>query len=157
MKQTINFTVNSVSQRAEILPNTTLLSLLRDTLGLTGTKEACGSGDCGACSVLVDGVVVNSCIYLALEVDGKEVLTVEGLEKNGQLDILQETFIEEGAIQCGFCTPGMLMSAKALLKESPDPTIEQIKVAMAGNICRCTGYDPIIRAIKSAAERKRGK
>ncbi|HHT47315.1 MAG TPA: (2Fe-2S)-binding protein [Firmicutes bacterium] len=154
MKHLINFKVNGISHSMEVTSNTTLLALLRDSLKLKGTKKACGTGDCGACTVLVDGKAVNSCIYLALNIDGKEVLTVEGLSKNGKLDFLQEAFIDEGAVQCGYCTPGMLMSAKALLDEHPNPTEEQIRIGLAGNVCRCTGYEQIIQAIKTAAKKR---
>jgi len=150
----INFEVNGVSYCEEIEPNITLLKLLRDRLSLTGAKEACSSGDCGACTVLVDGKAVNSCLYMAAEINGKSILTVEGLAKKNELNPLQEAFIAEGAIQCGFCTPGMLLSAEALLKENPNPTTEEIRNGMAGNICRCTGYEQIIRAVKTAAEKK---
>ncbi|MDW7730665.1 MAG: (2Fe-2S)-binding protein [Bacillota bacterium] len=147
----INFEVNGISYCEDIKPNKTLVKLLRNRIGLTGTKEACSSGDCGACTVLVNGKAVNSCLYMAAEVDGKSVLTVEGLSIEGHLNPLQEAFIDEGAVQCGFCTPGMLMSAEALLRGNPNPTTEQIREGMVGNICRCTGYEQIVRAIKTAA------
>ena len=155
MKQMIKITVNGISHELAIKTSTTLLSLLRDELGLTGTKEGCGNGDCGACSVIVGGKVVNSCIYLAMDADGKEIVTVEGLAgEDGKLHPLQEAFVEEGAVQCGFCIPGMLMSAKALLDENPDPSEEEIKVGMAGNLCRCTGYARIVKGIQRAAGKK---
>ena len=129
----------------------TLAQLLRDDAGLTGTKEGCGEGDCGACTVLLDGEPVNSCLVLAAEADGKEVLTVEGLSREWELHPLQQAFIEQGAVQCGFCTPGMLLAAKALLDEKPSPTEAEIRSAIAGNLCRCTGYVRIVQAIQSAA------
>ncbi len=129
----------------------TLVQLLRDDAGLMGTKEGCGEGDCGACTVLVDGEPVNSCLVLAAEADGKEVLTVEGLSREWELHPLQQAFVDEGAVQCGFCTPGMLLAAKALLDENPSPTEAEIRGAIAGNLCRCTGYVRIVQAIQSAA------
>jgi aerobic-type carbon monoxide dehydrogenase small subunit (CoxS/CutS family) len=128
----------------------TLVQLLRDDAGLTGTKEACGEGDCGACTVLLDGEPVNSCLVLATEADGKEVLTVEGLSREWELHPLQQAFVEEGAVQCGYCIPGMLLAAKALLDENPSPTEAEIRGAIAGNLCRCTGYVRIVQAIQSA-------
>lgn len=128
----------------------TLVQLLRDDAGLTGTKEGCGEGDCGACTVLLDSEPVNSCLVLASEADGKEVLTVEGLSREWGLHPLQQTFVEEGAVQCGYCIPGMLLAAKALLDENPSPTEAEIRGAIAGNLCRCTGYVRIVQAIQSA-------
>lgn len=129
-----------------------LLSLIRDILGLTGTKEGCGSGDCGACTVLVDGKPVNSCIYLANDIDGKRVDTIEGISSDG-IHIIQESFIEEGAVQCGYCTPGFILTTKALLDENPIPNDEEIKKCISGNLCRCTGYIRIIKAINSASKK----
>jgi carbon-monoxide dehydrogenase small subunit len=129
----------------------TLLELIRDEVGLTGTKEACGEGDCGSCTVLLEGKPVNSCLALASEADGKEVLTVEGLSREWGLHPVQQAFIEEGAVQCGFCIPGMLLAAKALLDENPSPTEAEIRAGIAGNLCRCTGYVRIVKAIQSAA------
>ncbi|MEE8326677.1 MAG: (2Fe-2S)-binding protein [candidate division NC10 bacterium] len=129
----------------------TLLQLIRDDVGLTGTKEACGEGDCGSCTVLLEGKPVNSCLALASEADGKEVLTVEGLSREWGLHPVQQAFIEEGAVQCGFCIPGMLLAAKALLDENPSPTEAEIRAGIAGNLCRCTGYVRIVKAIQSAA------
>jgi aerobic-type carbon monoxide dehydrogenase small subunit (CoxS/CutS family) len=129
----------------------TLVQLIRDEAGMTGTKEGCGEGDCGTCTVLLDGQPVNSCLVLASEADGKEVLTVEGLSREWELHPLQQAFVEEGAVQCGFCIPGMLLAAKALLDENPSPTEAEIRAAIAGNLCRCTGYVRIVQAIKSAA------
>jgi carbon-monoxide dehydrogenase small subunit len=133
----------------------TLLHFLRDRLKLFGTKESCGEGECGACTVIMNGKAVTSCIILAIEADGAEILTVEGLAKDGRISILQEEFISEDALQCGFCTPGFLMSTRALLDRNPDPSEEEIKEALAGNLCRCTGYLPILKAVKKAAERER--
>ncbi len=151
MKREITFTLNNEEITVEVEPKWTLLYLLREVLGLTGTKEGCGYGECGACTVIVDGNAVNSCIYPVLEAEGKNIVTIEGLSKNGELHALQKAFIEKGAVQCGFCTPGMIMSAKALLDEKPNPTEEEIKEAIEGNLCRCTGYVMIIDAIKSVA------
>ena len=127
-----------------------LLELLREDAGWTGTKEGCGEGDCGSCTVLLDGQPVNACLVLASEADGKEVLTVEGLSREWELHPLQQAFVEEGAVQCGFCIPGMLLAAKALLDENPSPTEAEIRSAIAGNLCRCTGYVRIVQAIQSA-------
>ncbi len=126
----------------------TLLELIRDRLHLTGTKEGCGIGECGACTVLLDGKPVTSCLVLAVEADGAAVETVEGEATNGELSRLQKAFVETGAVQCGFCTPGMIMSARGLLRRSPSPTNEEIVEAMAGNLCRCTGYEAILRAVR---------
>jgi carbon-monoxide dehydrogenase small subunit len=153
---TITVTVNGARERLDVRPNMTLLQMLRDQLALTGTKNGCEAGECGACTVLVDGEPVNSCMMLAVEADGREVLTVEGLAPEGQLSPIQEAFVEHNAVQCGFCTPGMLVSAHALLKRNPDPTEEQIKQALVGNLCRCTGYVRIIRAIRAAADQAAG-
>jgi carbon-monoxide dehydrogenase small subunit len=152
-KQTINFTLNGESVAVEIEPHLTLLQVLRDKLELTGTKEGCGMGECGACTVLLNGKTVNSCIFPALEVEGKSVTTIEGLiDTQGNLHSIQKAFIEHGAIQCGFCTPGMVLSAKALLDENKKPTEEEIRHGIAGNLCRCTGYLQIIQAIKAVSE-----
>jgi len=128
-----------------------LVDLLRDELGLTGTKEGCGEGECGACTVILDGRAVNSCLVLAVQARGKNVLTVEGLAEDGRLSALQRQFVEHIAVQCGFCTPGMLMSAKALLVAHPQPSDDEIRLALAGNLCRCTGYTAIVAAVKAAA------
>ena len=136
-------------------PDETLLDALRDRCGLTGAKEGCGTGDCGACSVLLDGRLVCSCLVLGAEADGREVSTVEGLAEGGALHPLQEKFIEHAALQCGICTPGFLMAAKALLARSPSPSEEEIRYALAGNLCRCTGYDKIVRAVQAAAAEMR--
>ncbi len=152
MKHSIHFVVNGEAYELLVEPNEILLDALRDRLDLTGTKEGCGTGDCGACTVIVDGKPVNSCLMLAIEADGKEILTIEGLAKEGVLDRIQENFVKEGAIQCGFCTPGMVLSAKALLGENPHPTEEEIKAGIAGNLCRCTGYVKIIKAIQTTSK-----
>lgn len=137
-------------------PRDTLLDALRDQLGLTGTKEGCGTGDCGACSVTVDGVLVCSCLVLAAEAEGKKVETVEGLANGAELHPLQRKFIEHAALQCGFCTPGILVAAKALLVQNPDPTESEVRFWLAGNLCRCTGYDKIVRAVMDAGAEMRG-
>jgi len=153
MKRAISFTLNGDHVELEVEPHLTLLQLLRDKLELTGTKEGCGMGECGACTVLLDGKAVNSCILPAQEVEGKSVTTIEGLtDAQGNLHPIQKAFIEHGAIQCGFCTPGMVLSAKALLDENPKPTDEEIRNGIAGNICRCTGYLQIVEAIKSVSK-----
>ena len=146
----ITVTVNGVRERLSVTSNTTLLQMLREELALTGTKNGCEAGECGACTILVDGEPVNSCMMLAVEADGREVLTVEGLAPEGQLSHLQQAFVQHNAVQCGFCTPGMLMSAHALLERNPNPTEAEIKEALVGNLCRCTGYVRIIQAIKTA-------
>ena len=133
-------------------PNEVLLDSLRNRVGLTGAKEGCGTGDCGACSVTLDGELVCSCLVLGVEADGREVGTVEGLAEDGQLHPLQQKFIEHAALQCGICTPGFLVAAKALLERNPKPTETEIRYALAGNLCRCTGYDKIVRAVQAAAK-----
>jgi carbon-monoxide dehydrogenase small subunit len=153
MRQKLSFTLNGDRVEAEIETHWTLLQLLRDHLEMTGTKEGCGKGECGACTVILDGRAINSCLYPAMEVEGKEVLTIEGLaDAEGTLHPMQKAFVDHGAIQCGFCTPGMVMSAKALLDENPKPSEEEIRMAIAGNFCRCTGYIQIIEAIKAASK-----
>jgi carbon-monoxide dehydrogenase small subunit len=151
MKKQIKLKVNG--QEAEILvePRDTLLDVLRYNLGLTGTKEGCGNGNCGSCTVLLDGKAIDSCLMFAIEAEGYEISTIEGLAKEGKLHPLQQAFIDEGAIQCGFCTPGFVMSAKALLDSNPNPTENEIRQTVAGNLCRCTGYDKIVRAILKVA------
>jgi len=149
----ISFTLNGKPERCDVPPHITLLDLLRDVLGLTGTKRGCEAGECGACTVLLDGRAVNSCLVLAPQVDGREVLTVEGLAPPGKLSRLQQSFIDHGAVQCGFCTPGMLMSAKDLLDHAPAPSRADIRGAIAGNLCRCTGYQQIVEAIENAARK----
>jgi carbon-monoxide dehydrogenase small subunit len=133
-------------------PRQSLLEVLRDTLHLTGTKEGCNNGNCGACNVLLDGVLVNSCLVLAVEVDGQRVETIEGMAAGGQLHPLQQKFLEHAALQCGICTPGFLLAAKALLDRNPDPGEEEVRYWLAGNLCRCTGYDKIVRAVLDAAD-----
>jgi carbon-monoxide dehydrogenase small subunit len=150
----IKVTVNGSLYTESVPANMTLLQLLKDRLQLTGTKEGCGIGECGACTVLLDGKAVDSCLVLAAEADGAEVRTVEGEAKNGELSELQKAFLEHGAVQCGFCTPGMLMSARALLERNPNPSKEEIVEAIAGNLCRCTGYEPVVKAIQAAAGRR---
>jgi len=144
-------TVNGTVYEVEVRPTARLLDVLRDQLGLTGTKEGCAEGECGACTVIVDGRAVNSCVMLAVQARGKEILTVEGLAQEGELDYLQQKFVEYGAVQCGYCTPGMLMSAKALLMGNPVPSEQDIRIALAGNLCRCTGYAAIVAAVKAAS------
>jgi carbon-monoxide dehydrogenase small subunit len=148
----ITVTVNGSRESVDVPSNMTLLQMLREKLALTGTKNGCEAGECGACTVLMDGEPVNSCLMLAVEADGREVTTVEGLADGDRLSALQEAFVAHNAIQCGFCTPGMLISAHALLARNPRPTEDAIKEALAGNLCRCTGYLRIIRAVQAAAE-----
>ncbi len=148
----INFILNKTKINIDVEPNRRLLDLLREDFGYTGTKEGCGIGECGACTVIVNNKAINSCLMLACQVDGCEILTIEGLSANGELHRLQKNFLEKGAVQCGFCTPGMIMSAYALLLENPTPTEEEIKEAIEGNLCRCTGYKQIIEAVKSSCE-----
>ena len=151
MTYKLNFLVNHKSIEIEIEPHLTLLEVLRDHLALMGTKEGCGTGDCGACTVLIDGEPVCSCLMLAVEAEGQEVTTVEGLATDNALHPVQRAFIDNGGLQCGFCTPGFLLSSVALLAHNPQPTEDEIRQALAGNLCRCTGYDKIVRAVQSAA------
>jgi carbon-monoxide dehydrogenase small subunit len=151
-KVPLSLSVNGEKYELYVLPNRTLLEVLRKELELTGTKEGCGEGVCGSCTVLCNGVPIRSCLTLAVEIQGAEITTVEGLRTgDGQLDPLQQAFIEHGAVQCGFCTPGMLMSARALLNQNPDPNEFDVRKALSGNICRCTGYAKIVEAILGAA------
>ena len=152
MSDHVSFVLNGAEVRAPLEGSPRLLDLLRGPLRHTGTKEGCGHGECGACTVLVDGLPVNACLYPAPEIEGREVLTIEGLLASGnELSVLQQAFVERGAIQCGFCSPGMILSAKALLDEHPDPSAEQIREALVGNLCRCTGYVQIVEAVQDAA------
>ena len=154
MKVQIQLKVNGLAYKKEVEPRRTLLELIREDLELTGAKEGCGLGECGTCTVLLDGKPIKSCITLAVQANGREVTTIEGIESpDGALHPIQQAFIDHGAIQCGFCTPGMVLSAKALLDENPKPTEMQVKQAIAGNLCRCTGYQKIVEAILSAAQR----
>ena len=150
MEEVVRLIVNDRSYEVTVSSNTTLLELIRDELGLMGTKKACNQGECGSCTVLVDGKPVNSCLVLAVEAEGKNILTIEGLMKDGKLHPLQESFIKHEGFQCGFCTPGMILTAKALLDENPHPSDSEIKKAISGNLCRCTGYVQIIESIKAA-------
>ncbi len=156
MTQEINLIVNGQSYPVSVKPNETLLDVLRNKLGLTGAKKGCDVGDCGACTVLIDGQPATACLVLAVSARNKEITTVEGLSGNGELHPLQQAFIDYGAIQCGYCTPGMLLSAKALLDENPQPTEEEIREYLVGNLCRCTGYSKIIEAIQKAAKEMGG-
>jgi len=151
-KKLLSFKVNGIERELAVRPNATLLEVLRDDLQLTGAKEGCGEGACGGCTVLVDGQPLRSCLTLALEMEGREVTTVEGLARNGQLSPVQRAFVEHGAVQCGFCTPGMIISATALLAHNPDPSEEEVRQALSGNICRCTGYAKIVEAVLAAAQ-----
>ena len=152
-KEIARFIINEVEYEELIESSMTLLELLRDRFGFTGTKQGCsGSGNCGACTVLIDGKPVLSCLTLAANAQGKNIITIEGLVKEGKIHPLQEAFIEHGAVQCGYCTPGMIMAAKALLDENPDPTRQEIKDSLAGNLCRCTGYVKIVDAVMAAAK-----
>ncbi|ATW25838.1 (2Fe-2S)-binding protein [Candidatus Formimonas warabiya] len=150
-KVLLNMVVNGKPVSLEIKPYTRLLDVLRYDLGLTGTKEGCGIGECGACTVIVDGQTVNTCLTLAASMEGRHITTIEGLMENGKMHPIQEAFIKHNAVQCGFCTPGLIMSAKALLDANPEPSREEIKLAISGNLCRCTGYEQIIDAIRDVA------
>ena len=152
MKKVISLTVNNIPYEFAVEPNRTLADALRYDLGLTGTKKGCGIGDCGACTVLMDGVPVFSCLVLALEAQGSDILTIEGVANGHELHPIQKAFVEVGAIQCGFCTPGMVLNAYALLNENPNPTEKDVRTAISGNLCRCTGYQKIVEAILTAAE-----
>lgn len=156
MKQLIVLKVNGEAYEVAVEPRMTLLDVLRDNLGLTGTKKACDLGNCGSCTVLLDSKPVVSCLLLAVDAQGRDILTIEGLAKNGQLHPLQQAFIDYTALQCGFCTPGMLLSAKALLDSNPEPTEDEVKEAISGNLCRCTGYGNIVEAILKVARSKKG-
>lgn len=151
MKKPIRLQVNGFEYDLLIKPHWTLVDILRDELGLTGTKKGCGKGECGACTVIVDGEAVLSCLSLAIQMEGKRILTIEGLSPDGKLHALQDAFVRYGAIQCGYCTPGMIMTASAFLQKNPLPSEEEIKKALSGNLCRCTGYVKIIEAVKNAS------
>ncbi|UCE68032.1 MAG: (2Fe-2S)-binding protein [Candidatus Zixiibacteriota bacterium] len=151
MKKLINITVNGVKYELAVEPRRTLLEVVREDLGLTGSKKGCGIGDCGACTMLVNGVATFSCMMLAIQADGCVVETVESLAENGKLNKLQQSFVDLGAIQCGYCTPGMLMTATELLRRNPHPSEKEIRLALSGNLCRCTGYQKIVDAIKAVA------
>jgi carbon-monoxide dehydrogenase small subunit len=153
----ISFKINGRTQESLVAPNQTLLQLLREDLGLTGAKQGCGVGDCGSCTVLLDGRPVNSCLVLAAQADGREVATVEGLADGDRLHPLQVSFIEKGAVQCGFCSPGMLLSAQALLDRNSRPSEMEIREAISGNLCRCTGYQKIVEAVQDAASKTKSQ
>lgn len=157
MAKEISFRLNDKLVRVTVEEKDLLVDVLREKMGLTGTKKACGTGDCGACTVLLNGEAVRSCILFACMVDGKEVVTIEGLGDSDHIHPIQQAFVDEGAVQCGYCTPGMILTAKALLDKDPNPNKEDIKAALSGNLCRCTGYTKIIKACKSAAKRMASK
>ena len=152
MKSLIHMTINNKEYEVAVQPNQTLVDLLRYELRLTGTKKGCGTGDCGSCTVIMDGKPVNSCLVLAVQANGRKITTIEGLESEEGLHPLQKAFTEKGAIQCGFCSPGMILSSKSLLDKNPKPTEEEIRRAISGNLCRCTGYQKIVDAVKSVTE-----
>ena len=153
-KVSISFKINGKDVEMRVKPWQTLLEFLRDELHLTGTKEGCSNGNCGACTVILDGAAIDSCLALAIEANGHEIVTIEGLAEDDHLHPLQQAFIDYGALQCGFCTPGFIMSSKAFLDKHPKPTEEELRMGIAGNLCRCTGYDKIIRAIMSVAQQE---
>ena len=157
MKTQVGLKVNGFEYDLLIEPHWTLLDVLRDAIGLTGTKEGCGKGECGACTVIMDGEAVLSCLVLAIQAQGKNILTIEGLAQEGRLDSLQDAFVKYGAIQCGYCSPGMIMTSKALLSKNPHPTEDEIKTALSGNLCRCTGYVKIVEAVRNASRTEAGK
>ena len=152
MKVEATLSVKGVSYPVELEPGTSLLAAVRDVVGLTGAKEGCDDSECGACMMLLDGQPVNSCSYLALQAEGSDVTTVEGLATGDELSPLQTAFLEHGGVQCGFCTPGMLISAMALLENNPEPSADEVRIALSGNLCRCTGYDGIVKAVLAIAE-----
>ncbi len=151
MTYSITLNVNGVAYPVDVTPHASLLDTVRDKLGLTGSKEGCDDSECGACMMLVDGRPTNACSYLAVQADGASITTVEGLSEDGELSSLQRVFLEEGGVQCGFCTPGMLISATALLQSNPSPTPEEVRIGLSGNLCRCTGYDGLVRAVLRVA------
>ena len=152
MKSLIHLTINDKEYEVAVQPNQTLVDMLRYELRLTGTKKGCGTGDCGSCTVIMDGKPVNSCLVLAVQANGRKITTIEGLESEEGLHPIQKAFVEKGAIQCGFCSPGMILSSKSLLDKNPKPTEDEIRRAISGNLCRCTGYQKIIEAVKSVTE-----
>ena len=152
----LNFILNENKVQIDVRPDKRLIDILREDFQLTGTKEGCGEGECGACTVIIDKKAVHSCLVHAITLEGKNVLTIEGLEKNGEIDIIQKCFLEEVAVQCGYCTTGMIMSTKALLYKTLTPTEDEIKIALSGNICRCSGYVQILSAVKKSAKEMRG-
>ncbi len=156
-KQTIKFVINETPRTADVETDKLLVDFLREDLGMTGTKRGCGVGECGACTVIIDGRAVNSCMVLAATIDGSSITTIEGVSRGDQLHRLQQSFIDHGAVQCGFCTPGMILSAKALLDSNPNPTEQEIKTALSGNLCRCTGYHKIVAAVTAVSEADRGR
>ena len=151
MRVPTTLTVNGTSYPVELDPHVTLLRAVRDELGLTGSKEGCDDSECGACMMLLDGKPVNACSYLALQAEGRQVTTIEGLASGGELSPLQAAFLQHGGVQCGFCTPGMLISATALLESNPSPTEDEVRIGLSGNLCRCTGYDGIVKAVLSVS------
>ena len=152
-KKSIQFVINGTRRRLDVEPNELLMNCIRDKLHLTGTKYVCGIGECGACTVLLNGEPVLSCLTLALDADGKEILTIEGISKNDELDRVQRAFVDQGAIQCGYCIPGLIMTTESLLKENPSPTEDDVREHLRGNLCRCTGYMNIIKAMSKAASK----
>jgi aerobic-type carbon monoxide dehydrogenase small subunit (CoxS/CutS family) len=152
VKVPVTLRVNGIAYELELVPSVTLLYAVRDAVGLTGAKEGCDDSECGACMMLLDGKPVNSCSYLAVQADGREVTTVEGLAEGSELAPLQRAFLEHGGVQCGFCTPGMLISATALLESTPSPSEEEVRIALSGNLCRCTGYDGIVKAVVEVSQ-----
>jgi carbon-monoxide dehydrogenase small subunit len=156
MKKMIRLEINKETHEVEVENRRTLLEVIRDDLHLMGTKKMCDMGECGSCTVIMDGQAVNSCLVLAVDAEGKKIETIEGVAEGDRLHPIQEAFVNQGAIQCGFCTPGMVMTTKAFLEKNPNPTEEEIKVAISGNFCRCTGYVRIVEAIRTAADRMRG-
>lgn len=155
-KQIINLRLNGQPHELAVEPHWTLLETIREALGYTGSKEGCGTGDCGACSMIVNGRLITSCLMLAPQADGRSITTIEGLSKNGTLHPVQQAFVDSGGVQCGFCTPGMVMAAAALLEKNKEPTLEEIREGLAGNLCRCTGYTKIFEAVELAAQKMRG-